>query len=72
MWNQNSKRVARDERNILLVSLGFPFAEFGSAQGESVPFPGELEGFLATGGNGGSIMSDSVRMGFGASAGGKY
>ena len=51
------------------ASLGCPFRDVGPAA-ESPP--GELGVFSVTGGKGGSTMSDSVNIGFGASAGGKY
>ena len=52
------------------VSLGCPFRDGVGEAAE--PTPGELGVFSVTGGKGGSTMSDTVSIGIGASAGGRY
>lgn len=53
-------------RMVLATSVACPFGGLGPATVEPLPVVGSL-----TGGRGGSITPSSVRMGFGASAGGK-
>lgn len=55
---------------VLATTMDCPLGEVGP--GAAVPLPVPEGGDLtATGGRGGSIISSSVRTGFGASAGGK-
>lgn len=55
-----------------MATFGCPFGGVAGAAEPSLPSLGLVDGTGVTGGKGGSVTSASVRMGFGASAGGKY
>lgn len=63
------RSIAIVERKMPVATFGCPF---GCVAGAAEPLLGLVDGTGVTGGKGGSVTSASVRMGFGASAGGKY
>ena len=67
-----ARSIAIDDRNMHPVSLGCPFGDVGEAAEPPLPLGEELGVLWATGGKGDSATSESVSIGFGASAGGKY
>lgn len=64
-----ARRRAMTLRMVPATSVGCPFGATGPGAVEPLLFVGG--GLAVTGGRGGSITLSSVRMGFGASAGGK-